>query len=252
MTDSDKCPFVIGGVGGSGTRVFADILQKAGCYIGTRLNKAKDSQVFVPLYDKWIPRILAGDISQNEEGDLVSEMTDCVKEHRQEIPSGNISWGWKNPRSIYLLKYFQKLYPEIKFIHIIRDGRDMAFSQNQNQLNMYAKYILGQSELNQEPYITSMKFWSTVNLSVSDYCNKFLEENYLRIRFEDLCFGPEKTINEILAFCNIGGGNIESLAGLVRVPDSAGRWKTMDHSQITAVNRAGKYALEYFGYTHTD
>ena len=68
MTDSDKCPFVIGGVGGSGTRVFADILQKAGCYIGTRLNKAKDSQVFVPLYDKWIPRILAGDISQNEEG----------------------------------------------------------------------------------------------------------------------------------------------------------------------------------------
>lgn len=252
MTDTEKHPFVIGGVGGSGTRVFVDILQKAGCYIGNRLNPSKDSLAFVPLYDKWIPKILTDDVSKNEELDLVNEIKQCVAVHQKEMPSGNVPWGWKNPRSIYLLKYFHELYPAMKFIHIIRDGRDMAFSQNQNQVQKYAPYVLEKSELNQEPCILSMKFWGKMNLSVSDYCNKTLKENYLRVRFEDLCFDPKRTIGEITAFCNVVSDDIESMSGLVRIPDSIGRWKTMDQTQIAALKKAGGHALEYFGYGHAE
>ena len=108
MNNFEQHPFVIGGVGGSGTRVFAEILRNAGSYIGTNLNRANDSQVFVALYDKWIKRILEAKISKNDEIELLNEIKQCVKDHRQDITSDNIPWGWKNPRSIYMLKYFKK------------------------------------------------------------------------------------------------------------------------------------------------
>ena len=48
-------PVVIGGVGGSGTRVVAEIIAQLGYYIGSDLNPAKDNQWFMLLFKrpKW-------------------------------------------------------------------------------------------------------------------------------------------------------------------------------------------------------
>jgi hypothetical protein len=48
-------PVVIGGVGGSGTRVVAEIIARLGYYIGCDLNSAKDNQWFMLLFKrpKW-------------------------------------------------------------------------------------------------------------------------------------------------------------------------------------------------------
>jgi len=36
----------------------------------------------------------------------------------------------------------QAQLPTLRFIHLIRDGRDMAFSEIQNQLRLYGQYLL--------------------------------------------------------------------------------------------------------------
>jgi hypothetical protein len=51
-------PVVIGGVGGSGTRVAAEILSVAGYYIGADLNVSVDNLLFTLLFKRprWLPR----------------------------------------------------------------------------------------------------------------------------------------------------------------------------------------------------
>ncbi|BCW93430.1 MAG: hypothetical protein KatS3mg007_1324 [Thermoanaerobaculum sp.] len=82
---------------------------------------------------------------------MVYELGQLLEEHLRPLVSEQrggarySAWGWKEPRSIYLLPFWNELMPSLRFIHVIRDGRDMAFSANQNQLRKHGKCILGES-----------------------------------------------------------------------------------------------------------
>ncbi|MDX1409058.1 MAG: hypothetical protein R3330_13010, partial [Saprospiraceae bacterium] len=47
-----QAPVIVGGIGGSGTRVVAEILQASGVYLGTYLNAALDNVFFARLITK--------------------------------------------------------------------------------------------------------------------------------------------------------------------------------------------------------
>src|SRR5208283_3337534 len=68
-----------------------------------------------------------------------------IDEHKSAIPPQAAGWGWKNPRSIFILPLIQSLYPDFHFVHVVRDGRDMALSVNQNQLRKYYADIFGKA-----------------------------------------------------------------------------------------------------------
>ena len=52
MSATVSPPLVIGGLGGSGTRVVADILLAQGWYLGQDLNRAKDNLLFTLLFKR--------------------------------------------------------------------------------------------------------------------------------------------------------------------------------------------------------
>jgi len=56
-------PVAIGGIGGSGTRVVAEILMRAGLYMGADLNESNDNLWFTLLLKRpaWVRRNLSGD-----------------------------------------------------------------------------------------------------------------------------------------------------------------------------------------------
>ena len=245
-------PIIIGGIGGSGTRVLVDILQKAGCYFGGYLNNSKDAMSFVPLYENWIPRILEDSITEEDYAKLLNDIKQSISDHKKDNVSYFTPWGWKNPRSIYLLKYFHELYPEMKFIHVVRDGRDMAFSNNQNQVILYAQFILKQNELNQESFKRSMMFWNSINLSISNYCKNNFNDNYLCIRFEDLCIDSKNMITRLCNFCNASIEDLDELVKLVQMPKSMGRWKLERKEQIDVVYAIGQQGLKYYGYIDSE
>tara|TARA_R100000935_G_scaffold30651_2_gene51066 strand:+ start:269 stop:445 length:177 start_codon:yes stop_codon:yes gene_type:complete len=51
--------FVVGGSGGSGTRLVAQTLQAAGCDIGAQLNASLDALDFKPILERYVPKVLA-------------------------------------------------------------------------------------------------------------------------------------------------------------------------------------------------
>ena len=132
-------PTVIGGTGGSGTRALARILQTGGAYIGSNLNHALDQREIAGYHNNWINRWLCEPDSAEDQ--MRDELAGLLEGHLRGIESPR-PWGWKCPTSIYLLRFFNRELPKFRFIHLVRDGRDMAFARNQHQLRKHGEALL--------------------------------------------------------------------------------------------------------------
>ena len=197
---------MIGATGGSGTRVVARLVREGGTFIGSNLNAYEDALDLAAYYDRWINRYVAA----NERGEadalgdeMSAELRDVLAVHCAELPSSAHSWGWKEPRSIYLLRFLNAELPGIRFLHVVRDGRDMAFSDNQKQLLKHGDAVLGGDLLSRilptRRAARSIDLWSRVNSAAADFGERELGNRYLRIRFEDLCLEPVGTTKRISA-----------------------------------------------------
>jgi sulfotransferase family protein len=247
-----KSPVVIGAMGGSGTRVIARLVEGAGVFIGTNRNRAEDAREFVEFYDRWINRYLGREVlplSQAEQAAMAREFQDCVARHCATIPAPDLDWGWKEPRSIYLVPFFRKRFPSLKFIHVIRDGRDMALSKNQNQLRKHGEAVLDPASDSLPALVRSAILWSRINRAAADYGESVLGDRYLRVRFEDVCQDPKGATERIYAFLERSGADVSAALEVVSPPDSIGRWRVCpDAELIQATEIHARRALVRFGY----
>ena len=166
-TNRNLPPVAIGGVGGSGTRLFAQILKKLNFYIGSDINDANDNLWFTLLFKRTeitsvskqefeeLVRIfvstMTGDSTLTKSqiklidslalSNRTQHDTKWLKARATSIQSGQHpptqikDWGWKEPNTCLVINRLQMFMPDIKYIHVIRNGLDMAHSTNQNQLN---------------------------------------------------------------------------------------------------------------------
>jgi hypothetical protein len=140
-------PKVIGATGGSGTRVVGRIVRAGGMYIGTNLNDYQDALDLGGYSDRWINEFVAGagldGLTDDARAEMVDDLAAVMQTHRRDLPEEARVWGWKEPRSIYLLPFFNSVMPKLRFLHFMRDGRDMAFSYNQQLLRNHGDRVLG-------------------------------------------------------------------------------------------------------------
>ena len=156
-------PIVAGGVGGSGTRLIAQWLRALGVDMGLELNAAEDALAFLPLYEH-INDYLAGAADPNR---LADDLGLAIERHRAGAAGGGV-WGWKNPRSIYLLPVFDALLPGCRYVHVIRDGLAMATSDNQNQLRLHGEALLG-AAAGAGVAARALLLWARVNQAAAEY-----------------------------------------------------------------------------------
>ena len=246
-------PLIIGATGGSGTRVVARLAQRAGYDLGSKVNEANDALAFHPFHERWINRFLE---TQDRKTTLADEMDRMTKDFRvalaQHLGSNTkpeSRWGWKAPRSIYLLPFFQAQFPELKFVQVLRDGRDMAFSKNQNQLRKHGAQVLSWRErwLNPEP-LRAILLWSRVNLQAAEFGEAHLTNDYLVIRFEDLCEKPIETTGRLLRFLDVDLDPESVARGEIAPPSSIGRWRAQPAAIVSKLERTAHIALRKFGY----
>ncbi len=215
-------------------------------YIGDDLNKSDDSLRFGGFSDRWINDFVA----RPGDGELRSAMAADLSTVLDEHLAGRTDerrWGWKEPRSIYLLAFLREQLPSLRFLHFVRDGRDMALSQNQQQLAKHGRAVL-RGELRWRPERErSMALWTRVNLAAADFGERELGDAYARVRFEDLCSDPAGAIASILAFFELDG-DAQALAAEVRPPESLGRWQEKPRRVRARLESIGAEALERFGY----
>jgi hypothetical protein len=251
MTASDSTvspPRIMGATGGSGTRVVARVARRAGLFIGTNLNPAEDALDVAAYYDRWINPYYWHDHGWGPEvePEMRAELFRLLEGHR--VGSDGAAWGWKEPRSIFLVSFLARALPGLRFLHVVRDGRDLAFSKNQNQPRKHADAFLGaESSLEPSAPTRSIELWNAVNLRAADAAEAELGEGYLRIRYEDLCAEPQPVIERVLRFLELEGDPGE-LAGEVEPPPTLGRWRAADPALVEELEAIAAPALRRFGY----
>jgi Sulfotransferase family len=242
---SDSLPVVMGATGGSGTRVVARIARTCGLFIGEDLNPAEDSDQIAEYYDRWINPYLwhRHDWGPDVEAEMRAELGALLARHRAPADGG--PWGWKEPRSIFIVPFLASSLPRMRFLHVVRDGRDVAFSKNQNQPRKHAGAFLGTEPSEPDAPPCAIELWNAVNLEAAEAGERMLGERYMRIRYEDLCSDPETVIAEVLAFLGLPG-DATQLAEAVEPQPTIGRWREVDPTLMRELERLAAPALARF------
>lgn len=247
-------PFVIGGSPGSGTRVVARIVERAKVFLGTHRTGAEDAIEFWELYDRWVNRYALRDLAPlcREEAELMKrDLFRCIERHRRLISAPELRWGWKNPRSMLLLPFLNEQLPEMRFIHLIRDGRDMAFSENRYDVQRHGPAILRDRLTNAPQEVKAAAVWARTNTTAFEFASRFMSLRYLLVTYETLCREPIKTVERILSF--IGGEAVdaaETASQLIHPQPTLGRWRShLDETSVRLIEPEIEEALNKFGYS---
>jgi hypothetical protein len=108
---------------------------------------------------------------------------------------GKPRWGDKTPTYVKTMRRIKRVLPEARFIHVIRDGRDVALSNNKRVLQRGHRELL--------PAATSARRWrKRIERARADVPH-LGEGVYLEVRYEDLVTDPETALRRACDFIEL-------------------------------------------------
>lgn len=266
----------IGGIGGSGTRLIMQLLKNTGINMGFDLNASNDDLLFslffrrpklfdigqiafekrYRLYIQLRTRGLKG-ITQRDNAFLKNLIADSMPQlnftwrqkrivrvtNFEESSSTSNIWGWKEPNTHIFIRSILLTTPALKYIHVMRNGLDMAYSENQNQLDLWGPAVLA-SNCESTPR-NSLKYWKKVHENILDLHLESPRSIYL-LNFDNMCESFDIEIRKLFKFLDmpIDEKSVQQLSDLVLIPESSGRHKhyplsEFDQNDIEFVKNAG-------------
>ncbi|MDY6882074.1 MAG: sulfotransferase [Thermodesulfobacteriota bacterium] len=275
----NRMPVVIGGNGGSGTRAVAQILISSGMCLGRDLNKANDNLLFTylfrhkrlfenrinrfddrqrRLFDLHEKLLLGGAPTTREELRIVFGMgwrhafgrynpVWVSKRWLRMFLSRTvkpISWGWKEPNSMYFLPGLRDKYPGSKFVLVLRNGLDMSFSKNNRQLKYWGK-AFGVDPEDFSP-LNRFEFWYRSNKQAIELGEELFGEDFLSLHLETLCLNKSECVRELIEFAGFDFNNSpKDILDIPRLPKSYNRYQNHDTRWI---DQSVKEKLAELGY----
>lgn len=247
MNDSYS-PIVIGGSGHSGTRVFSEILAQCGVFTGIRhVTKRAGSEDLnmIGLLNRWVLRYVSGELTPAE---LARMRREFALRLRLFFPLRNMPWGFKNPRAMLILPFLHEMFPDMKFVHVVRDGRDISLGNEFASRNRYRSAFLTEGEMGLSAEEAMILFWGRSNQRAMEYGQQRMQGRYLLMRWEDLCADPVRKTAELLEFASCPVADAARVAKIVRKPKSIGRWRSFPERMWRNVHARGAPWLSAFGY----
>lgn len=155
----------------------------------------------------------------------------------------------KCPPNSLRIKFLLALFPSAKFIHVIRDGRDVVCSLEPGLQDNQWKFvkprhwrmIAGQPE----PLRRASLLWRYIVNRVDSDLDDCPSDSHRRILYDSLIASPHKTIGGLCRFMGIdstdqqrqwAADNVSSQTNKGYNPPSQAHWTTDDHR-----NRIGRY-----------
>jgi hypothetical protein len=146
-------PVILLGMHRSGTAMIARLLDELGLFQGSEIQDDHESTWFLEINELLLKRVnatwdnpepMAAFLNSPDafdltvhclEDDLSSKRTREFLGRKRSLKAGTLAkydkpWGWKDPRTIYTLPLWLKLFPGAKLIYIVRNGVDVASSLN--------------------------------------------------------------------------------------------------------------------------
>jgi hypothetical protein len=216
---------VVGGSDGSGTRAMVDALGRLGVAMLIDDTGTMDIDA-VSLFDgKGWPQLVETILNithsaDYEFDDLPTSVQEQVRGELEKLKeeyerravhllakgktenkrvAQGVEYGFKAPASLLLLPLLREVYGSIKFLHVVRDGRDVAFSKNQSPVrkfyDVYYKNATERRSFYDQPEsksikeVMGMQLWNDWNLQTLEWEKKHTDGDsfdYLVMRAEDL------------------------------------------------------------------
>ena len=210
------------GRGHSGTRAISHTLYASGVFMGSQLNPSGDKIPPHAMYDAC--RVMAqyvkwqGGLSWDfdplftmpidpEFERLITTYLEDVLQH----PAPHK--GWKIPETTLVYPWIIRMFPEIKFIHWIRDPRDcIRGSHKTDDLRDFGVFYPETDDIYERRAISWIYQYKLMQATP-------MPKNVIQIRFEDFVLNQEAILKKLEAFLEIPLGRI-----IVR-PDAVERWK---------------------------
>lgn len=257
-THPAPAPVAIGGVGGSGTRLVAELLLALGFDLGYDLNESLDNLSFTLLLKRlelW-PAAAHGDEIQRAlslflgaaRGTLRPEtlnrdyLRSLAVQSRPTHPGSWLQervlrletavtngrrvegrWGWKEPNTHIFLDALNQHIPDLRYIHVVRNGLDMAFSENQHQLLLWGRAMLG-LDYQPETAEDSFRYWAEAHRRIL-HLGGDMGTRFLLLNFDQLCLDPAPHLEQLARFLDLepDAATLQELQQLIRIPASLGR-----------------------------
>jgi len=107
---------------------------------------------------------------------------------KEKFPHANM-WGDQSPINTFYLPYIRKTFPQARYLHLVRDGRDVISSMVKRH---------------GEAYLDEAIFrWNNSIHRIHTFQKKIKLENFIEIRYEDLVQRPQDTLTRVARFINI-------------------------------------------------
>lgn len=269
----------IGALGGSGTRAVAEVFIKLDLFMGDDLNKSNDNLLFTRLFKhpEWyrassddekyyrlrvFEKYMSGNALDSKE---LHELYNAVKtnpRHKSKLSSYiskleylyenrkiNYDWGWKEPNTQIYVSDVLNYFPKMKYIHVLRHGLDMAFSNNVQQLTnwgwKYNIHLTG-DETETQLAFKQLDFWIESTKDVIQKIRHYENRVYI-LNHTNFCPHPVKEIDKLLNFCDFMP-NRQLLNDLYEIPKNTGSNKRYQKYSLKIFNDKQLEFVEQMGF----
>jgi hypothetical protein len=264
-------PVIVCNKSHSGSRLLAALLAEGGVFMGAHRNASEDSLDVFGLVEHLVLRhypdfaaLWTGGAAARE---AARRARACFDAHLEGHDRGSSRpWGWKLCESAYALPVFAQLFPRARVIHLVRDGRDVAFCDHRGPDNAFWRKVYFDTEriatwrglrltgpaYRRRPHLYNAAHWSNA-VRVARAYGSMLGDRYLEVRYEDLCLDFAPTAARVLRFAGAPDveGAIAQVAPRVSVASIGKHLREPARAQRDVIAIA-KTELLAFGYLDGD
>jgi len=142
-------------------------------------------------------------------------------------------WGWKDPRNTFTAELWKELFPDAKFLHIYRNGVDVAASLRQREFDLLGKRPLDEPHSSPRCFSLQSAFdlWALYVEKAFSLTSEVGRNNILHIRYEDLLKNPLVILKEVVKFCDINVSEDSLVKNLTSI-DSKRAYKFLEDKEL--------------------
>jgi len=124
----------------------------------------------------------------------------------RDIQSPDYFWGWKDPRTALVIPVWQQVFPNAKWVHIIRNGIDVAISLYERALRQKQKWLLKLYRFDYSDKTLNFSYcfnlWEVYLSSIQAGVKKINSDDLIQLQYEDLLKTPASSLTQVLNFIN--------------------------------------------------
>ena len=246
-------PVMLMGRGHSGTRVLSFACMHLGIQLGTSAATGDaDDRTFTRTIKKIAGRTLRQHLPGSAEEKNLIRFQKAVLHYYKKIGSPQTFWGWKFPETYLIGDCIARTFPRARYIHLVRDGRDLAFKQHltDDPNRKLGKILLSRINVMDLPHhLQAAMSWAFQVDLFDEFRASLPAEQILDLRFEDMCREPMTAMQQVCDFLKIPMTE-QCRTYISENLDAAkiGQYKSEDPAKIREVEGKINATLKRYGY----